>query len=358
MKSVREENLWFVVLCLIVGCLVFTACASPTASSFPNGGSGEGDTLIEDSEWEADFLTDLGDLTTVDLGEGEKLRLVVTTNIIADVVSNIGGDFIELTPLMPVGTDPHAYEPTPADLSSISQAHVVFINGLGLEEFLEEMLSNAGGEAFIVSLSEGVEARAFGEQDLGEVEAHEGTSGEHHHASFDPHVWFDPMNVMIWVDNAAQALSAIDPANAGEYRENARLYGEQLEALDSWIHEMVSRIPMENRKLVTDHLAFAYFAARYDFEVVGAVIPVYSSAAEPSAREIADLEDSIRELGVKAIFVGISVNPKIVQAVVEDTGIRMNPLYTGSLSGPDGPAGNYINFMRYNVETIVNALSE
>jgi ABC-type Zn uptake system ZnuABC Zn-binding protein ZnuA len=358
MMSIHKESVGFVILLVVVGCLVLTACASSNTPVPQSGGPNEGDHPSEEKEGEDSFLTSLDELSSADLQEGEKLRVVATTNIVADVIAIVGGESIELTALMPVGTDPHAYEPTTGDLRTISQAHVVFINGLGLETFLEEMLSNAGSEAAIVSLSEGIAARAFSEEDSDETDTGGDVHENHSHGSFDPHVWFDPSNVMIWVENAAQTLSTMDPANNGVYQENARTYGEKLQALDSWIGEMVSRIPQENRKLVTDHLAFGYFAERYGFEMVGAVIPVFSSAAEPSAQEIAALEESIRELGVRAIFVGTSVNPKTVQAVAEDTGIQMCTLYTGSLSEPDGPAGNYLDFMRYNVETIVNALVE
>ena len=163
---------------------------------------------------------------------------------------------------------------------------------------------------------------------------------------------------MVWTDRVAQALSILDPVNGALYEENAREYQEQLQGLDKWIFEKVSQIPEEDRKLVTDHRVFDYFAARYGFEVVGAVIPVYSSAAEPSAQEITELQSQVDDLGLKAMFVGVSVNPNVVQALVEDTGIKMVPLYTGSLSEPQGPAGSYIAFMKYNVESIVNALSE
>jgi ABC-type Zn uptake system ZnuABC Zn-binding protein ZnuA len=131
---------------------------------------------------------------------------------------------------------------------------------------------------------------------------------------------------------------------------------EELSALDDWILGMVEQIPEADRKFVTDHMVFGYFAARYGFEVVGAVIPVFSSAAETSAKEIADLEAKVSELGVRVLFVGVTVNPAIVRAVVEDTGIELVPLYTGSLSDPDGPAGSYIALMRYNVESIVSSL--
>jgi ABC-type Zn uptake system ZnuABC Zn-binding protein ZnuA len=350
-KKAMEPNgmkqLQTVLTILTLCCLALGACTTSTPSGIV-GSEHEGE----------DLLSDLESLSPVDLAEGEILRVVATTNIVGDVVSNVGGAAIELTTLLPVNADPHAYEPTPGDFRAVSDAHVVFINGLGLEVFLEEMVRNVGGDVPIVSLSEGIDALTFGEDLQHEEDVSTGDEEKHDHGAFDPHVWFDPTNVMVWTDRLAKALSILDPVNHALYEKNARDYQEQLQDLDEWIFEKISQIPEEDRKLVTDHRVFDYLAARYGLDVVGAVIPVYSSAAEPSAQEIAELQSQVRDLGVKTLFVGVSVNPNVVQALVEDTGINMVSLYTGSLSEPQGPAGSYIAFMKYNVESIVNALSE
>jgi ABC-type Zn uptake system ZnuABC Zn-binding protein ZnuA len=343
----RENRLQIAFTILTLCCLALAACTTSTSSG------------VVDREHEGeDFLSDLDSLSPVVLAQGEKLRVVATTNIVGDVVSNVGGAAIDLTTLLPVNADPHAYEPTPGDFRAVSDSHVVFINGLGLEAFLEEMVRNVGGDVPVISLSEGLDALTFGGDLQHEEEPPVGDEEVHDHGVFDPHVWFDPTKVMVWTDHVAQALSILDPQNRVLYEENAGEYKEQLRDLDEWIFEEVSQVPEEDRMLVTDHRVFDYFAARYGFEVVGAVIPVYSSAAEPSAQEIAKLQAQVRDLGVKTLFVGVSVNPNIVQALVEDTGIKMVPLYTGSLSEPQGPAGSYIAFMKYDVESIVDALSE
>jgi ABC-type Zn uptake system ZnuABC Zn-binding protein ZnuA len=347
MNQNGKKQLQTVFTVLTLCCLALVACTTSTSS----GG-------FEHEHEGQDFLSDLGSLSPVDLAEGESLRVVATTNIVGDVVSNVGDAAIELTTLLPVNADPHAYEPTPGDFRAVSDAHVVFINGLGLEAFLEEMVRNVGGDVPVVSLSEGMDVLTFGEDLQHEEEPAAGDEEDHDRGAFDPHVWFDPTKVMIWTDRVAQALSILDSVNRALYEENAGKYQEQLQGLDEWIFEKVSQIPEEERKLVTDHRVFDYFAARYGFEVVGAVIPVYSSAAEPSAQEIAELQLQVRDLGVKTLFVGVSVNPNVVQALVEDTGITMVPLYTGSLSEPQGPAGSYIAFVKFNVESIVNALLE
>lgn len=279
------------------------------------------------------------------LVEGGSLRVVATTGIVGDVVANVGGDLIELTVLLPPGTDPHAYEPTPRDVAAVADAHLLFANGLNLEEFLDPMLESAGAEARTVHLSDGVTA----------LEA-AGDEHEHEHGEVDPHVWTDPHNVMLWTDLIAEALGQRDPDNAPKYQTNAGAYQDRLEALDAWIIEQLETIPPGNRRLVTDHSTLDYFCGRYELESVGAIIPGYSSMSEPSARELAEMEDAIRELRVKAVFVGNTVNPALAETVAQDTGTRLVTIYTGSLSEPGGDADSYLAYMRSNVEAIVAAL--
>lgn len=297
--------------------------------------------------------------------QAQKLRVLATTTLVGDVVSNIAGDVFKLSVLLPLGTDPHFFTPTPQDVAKVSQADVVFANGAGLEEFLQALLESAGAADKVVAVSEGIAlvqgqmpAHA-GEQDHAHEDEHaqEGEhEHEHEHAGGDPHTWFDPNLVMIWVENIVKTLSEKDPQNAAIYQKNAADYTAQLRELDQWIRQQVEAIPPQSRQLVTDHKSFTYFAEQYGFTQVGAVLPGFSTLAEPSAQELAALEDAIRQLGAKAIFVGTTVNPNLSQRVAEDTGVKLVYLYTGSLSEKDGPADTYLNFMRYNVSAIVEAL--
>ncbi|MCR4405242.1 MAG: metal ABC transporter substrate-binding protein [Candidatus Acetothermia bacterium] len=268
----------------------------------------------------------------------QPLRVVATTTIVGDVVRAIGGEQLSLTVLLPVGSDPHAYEPRPEDLIAVAEAELIAINGVGLEEFLEPLLRNSGTEAEVLSVSDGIALRRL---DGGEL---------------DPHVWFDPQNVMIWVRNIERKLAELDPANAELYAANAASYRAALEELDAWIIAQVGQVPQHDRELVTDHLFLGYFADRYGFVQIGAIFPGLSTLAEPSARELAELEAEIRRLGVKAIFVGTSVNPALAQQIAADTGVQVVFLYTGSLSGPEGPAASYLELMRYDVAAIIAAL--
>lgn len=179
---------------------------------------------------------------------------------------------------------------------------------------------------------------------------------DHAHGEFDPHFWFDPIRVKVAVNELAERLSEEDPAGAAVYRDNAAAYNAELDALHAWIEEQVAQIPAERRALVTSHDSFSYFAERYGFEVVGTVIPGLTTEREPSAQEIAGLVDTIRELGVRAIFAETTVGDAITQSVARETGASIATLYTGSLGAPGSGADTYIGMVRANTLAIVEAL--
>jgi ABC-type Zn uptake system ZnuABC Zn-binding protein ZnuA len=331
---------WLVVGLIIA--LVLGGCAKPSQQ------------VADDNDHAnvAELAERMPTLTSVSLATGEKLKVVATTTIVADVVQAVGGDKISLSTLLAPNADPHSFEPTPRDAAAIAGAHVLFVHGLGLEEFLSALLSNVGDQVTLVPLSAGMTPLS------GDHDEHDDKEGreDEHEGSFDPHTWFAVDNVMLWADNVATALAALDRANAESYRSNAAAYRAELEALDAWIREQVAQIPEARRQLVTDHLAFGYFADAYGLEQVGAVFPGYSSLTQPSAQELARLEDAIREKGVPAVFVGRSVNPSLAGRVATDTGVQLVYLYTGALSEAGGPADSYLKLMRYNVTAIVGAL--
>jgi len=269
-------------------------------------------------------------------------QVLASTDIIADVVHQVGGEDIALQTIIPTGSDPHAFSPAPQDAAKIARAEVIFLNGLGLESALQPLLDNARENALLVTLSQELEAPPKSPSTPG--------------GAADPHVWTDPHNVRAWLPLIVQALSRLDPDNASGYQQRAAAYAAQLDVLDAWIVEQVAAIPPQRRVLVSDHEVWGYFAARYGFTLQAALIPGYSTLTQPSARELAALEDTIRQSGAPAIFVGRTVNPALAERVAADTGVRLVFLYTGSLSAPDGPAPTYLEWMRYNVTAIVNAL--
>lgn len=291
-------------------------------------------------------------------GEGDNPQVVATTSFVGDVVGEVGGERIELVVMLPRGANPHSYQPTPRDLTEVANADVVFANGLKLETFLEDLIDNAGGDARVVHVSHGVEVRTFSGESMEGDHQHEGDGDDPGSgAEFpDPHVWFDPLNVIIWTENITEALIEVDPEHAERYRQNAAAYKEELRDLDRWIQGEVSRIPEANRELVTDHAVFGYFAERYGLRQVGFVVPAATTEAQPSGQHIAQLQEKISEVRVPAIFVGRDFDPTLAERIAEDTGVELVPLYFGSLTSSEGPADTYLDFMRENVSAIVEAL--
>ena len=225
----------------------------------------------------------IADLQPAALDRCSALQVVATTTLVAEVVRIVGGDDITLTTLVGPGFDPHTYEPIPPRMRAPWPTPTSsLMNGFGLEEFPGRQPA-AGRFHRPFHRPLGRASRRFGLAD---------GSGE-----IDPHVWLDPRNVMIWTTNAGEALARLDPDHVDGYRQRAEAYRLELEALDRRVSDGLALIPTDQRKLVTDHDTLGYFAARFGFTIVGAVVPAASSSAEASARELAALEDSIRREG-------------------------------------------------------------
>ncbi len=274
--------------------------------------------------------------------ENEKIHAWATTTIVGDAVKQVGGDLIDLEILIPAGSDPHAYAPTPQELARLSEADILFTNGVGLETFLESYLEDMAGGMRVVTVSEDVKLIHSENDDHGDA--------------YDPHVWMDPGNVMVWIDTITRTLSELDPENIETYQVNSRNYLSKLNELDIWINDQINQVPIDNRKIVSDHNFLSYFAKRYRFFQIGTVVPGTSTLSEPSAQEMAELEDLIRNEDIRAIFVDSAVNPALSESISKDTDVKIVLLHSGSLSGPNGDAGSYIDYMRSNVTSIVEAL--
>ncbi|MFO7635572.1 MAG: metal ABC transporter substrate-binding protein [Caldilinea sp.] len=363
--SFRQLVTAIVVVALMAGCAALPATPPATEDA-----RHDEDHDHDEGHDHAVQMAALPALSSIALGEGEKLRVVATTNIVGDVVRQVGGDSIELVQLLPIGADPHSYQTRPDDLRQLNNAHVIFVNGLHLEEAMQPVLDNLDSGAPVIAVNAGVPTLEFGaEHDDDHSGDHDGSQEEehhsaeeagdgHHHEGVDPHTWMDVHNIEIWVDNVAAVLSALDPAHADLYAANADAYRTQLDELHEQIVAAVALIPPERRKLVTDHDNLAYLANAYGFTVAGTVIPSLSTLASPSAQDLAALQRQIEQEGIKAIFVGTTVNPNIAARIAGDTGAIVVPIYTGSLSDEQGPAATYIEMMRYNSEEIVRALAD
>jgi len=282
------------------------------------------------------------------------LKVLAVESFLADLAQNVAGERLQVETLIPLGLDPHAFEPTPQDVAHIAKSTVLIANGSGIEEWLEETLSNAGGQRQVIEASAGLKMR---QPQPGE-HAEDDHPGEQEHAhEGDPHFWFDPSLAIHYVENIRDGLSQADPAGREVYARNATAYIEKLKELDSWIETQIAQVPPEHRLLVTNHESFGYFADRYGLRIVGTVLPSTSSLASPSAAQMAALTEAIRASRAQAIFIETGANPELASQIAEETGAQMvSDLYTHSLSQPGGPAATYLDMMRYNTGRIVAAL--
>ncbi len=265
-----------------------------------------------------------------------RLQVVVSLPLFADFVHQVGGDLVEVSSLLPSGADPHTYEPTPQDIRRMTEADVIFINGRGLEASLEDAVEN------VVQTAPGTVAEfwtAFAPRIAREE------------PSLEPHFWLSAENAVKYVEVVREALSFKDPAHKSEYEKNAARYIDSLRALDAEIEEQVSRIPPENRQLVTFHNAFVHFAERYGLELVGFATP--SSAQEPSPRDIQRLVTAIRDEGVPAVFSEPGFRDAVLRQVAAEADVQICVLYSDAL---DDRVQTYIDMMRFNADELARCL--
>lgn len=270
----------------------------------------------------------------------ENTNVLASTSFLADIAQNVAGDRFVVESLLPLGSDPHTFQPKPADAAKVAASTVLILNGTDYEHFIEPLLENAGGERVVVEASAGLTPRLYGDDD--------------EHKAGDPHFWLDPNLVITYVENIRNGLIAADPEGAEIYSSNAESYIGQLKDLDSWIHTQVDTLSLEERFLVTNHEALGYFADRYGFTVVGTVIPSLSSEASPSAQEMATLVEKIIASNAIAIFLDASDNPALARQIAEDAKVKViTDLRLESLTTSDGPAPTYLEMMKYNTNLIV-----
>lgn len=342
----------------------------------------------------------------------EPLSIVTTSSIIADWVNVVGGDRVEVFSMLGAGADPHTYRPGAQDVVKVAEADLIFSMGLHLEaSWFEELIHNAAADPErVIALGEGVNPIPFQDEhddhddddghghghddehaddedhDEDHADEHDEDEGhdedhdhadehdededhdedhdehaddeDHHdHGSLDPHFWFDPLRVKRAVTDISARLATLDLNGAQAYLSSAHAYNAELDALHEWIEQEVESIPEDRRLLVTSHDSMAYFANLYHFEVVGAVIPSFTTEVEPSAREIAELIERIREVDAPAIFPETTVSDSLSERVADETDAKIAPpLYSGALGAPGSGADTYLGFMRANVNTIVEAL--
>ena len=330
--------------------------------------------------------------------DADRLQIVATTSIIGDLVANVTGDDAEVTVLMAPGVDPHGYEPSASDGRILREADLVVANGLMLEENLVSVLEaveEEGGN--VLSLAEQLDPIDFDWDGPGHAHGHDDHDDHddhghddhddhghddhddhghddhddhghddhdgHAHADEDPHFWFDPLRTSDAVGMIAEAIAELDDRfEADEWMARADAYAEQLVELDEEMLEMFETIPEANRSLVTNHDALGYLAYRYDFEVLGTVIPGSSTQAETDARGFAELVETLEEAGVEVVFADNTDSTVLAEQLASevvgrsDLDVQVVELYTGSLGEPGSGADSYLGMLRTTSTLITEAL--
>lgn len=331
------------VSALLVASSVLVGCS--TASGPTSGENTEGSATHANPEGESSST------------EPSRTIVVTTTilgSVVRDIVNCVGDPAIEVDVLMPIGVDPHDFQPSSAQLAQMVESGTVIANGLGLEQGLIEPLEQVESDgATVIRVADWIEALPFGENDA-EHDLHADEEA-HSHGDEDPHFWFDMSKMAQVSRELGQTLA---PSFGDAFEVCGAEVAEAIESTDQEVTEILSAVPEESRILVTDHDAFGYFADHYGFRVLGVVIPGGSTLAEPSSEDLARLVQAIEAEGMTVIFGNQHQNSDLVNAVAEEAGgnIAVSNLYVGSIGEESGPAADYRSMMVENARIIAEAL--
>jgi ABC-type Zn uptake system ZnuABC Zn-binding protein ZnuA len=291
-------------------------------------------------------------------GGGDGLVVVATTTQIGDFAREVAGEDAEVHQLLQPNSDPHDYEPRPSDVQTVAEADIVYASGDGLDEWIEDVVADSGSDAEVVDLGAGAPIRLPGEGEEEHEHEHAAEDEHHHDSEYDPHWWHDPRNAEAAVAEIERTMAAADPGQAEQFEANTAAYERELKALDAGIAACIESVPADERKLVTDHDAFNYFANRYGIEVVGAVIPSQTTQAQPSAKELSELAETIEAEGVRAVFPESSLSSKVAQAIADQTGAGAEYTLYGDTLGPEGSDGaTYVQMEEANADAVLRGFT-
>ncbi|WP_431016542.1 metal ABC transporter substrate-binding protein [Bradyrhizobium pachyrhizi] len=268
----------------------------------------------------------------------ERINVVASFSILADMVRNVGGNNVDVTALVGPDGDAHVYAPTPADARKVADAKLVVINGLGFEGWMPRLLQASGSKAPVAVATKGIMPRKMGGHD-------------------DPHAWQSVANAKIYVVNIRDGLIAAAPDQTAIFKANADAYLAKLEALDREVHEAVARVPEARRKVISTHGAFGYFADAYGVTFFSPLS--VSTDSEPSARDIAAIIAQIKVAKIPAVFLENISDPRLIERIAAETGARVGgTLYSDGLTAEKGDAPTYIDMVRHNIKALTSALAE
>jgi len=275
--------------------------------------------------------------------ENTKPQVVVTSTIITNLAAEIGGEEVQITGILKPGADPHIYEPVPADSRVLEKANLILYNGYNLEPGIIKLMNATGGNVKKIPVGEVVKYLKL-DKGKGEIVP-------------DPHVWGSAANVISMVKAIRDSLIELSPEDKNKFVENAKRLTDELQQLHIWINQQIQTIPPDKRKLITTHDAFQYYGNAYKIEISGTLIGI-STEEQPSAQTVKKLVESIKKIGVSAIFAETTINPALIKTVAEEAGVKLapTPLFSDSIGAKGSNGDTYIKMMVANTRAIVEAL--
>ena len=275
----------------------------------------------------------------------DKVKAVASFSILGDMVRQVGGDRVDVVTLVGPDGDAHVFSPTPADAKTLASSQLFFVNGLGFEGWMERLEKSSGFKGKTIVASHGVKPHTMVEEEGGEAET-----------ITDPHAWQDLANGKLYIANIRDGLIAADPDGKAIYEANAATYLAALATEEAAVKEALGKLPPERRKIITSHDAFGYFGAAYGLEIIAP--EGVSTESEASAQDVAKIIRQIKAEHIPAVFIENITDHRLLDQIARETGAKIGgTLYSDALSGPDGPAPNYLDMFRHNVGTLTAALS-
>lgn len=290
--------------------------------------------------------------------QAQKLRVIASFSILGDIVAQIGGERIELVTLVPAMADAHVFQPAPSDVRALANADVLVASGLNFEPWLDRLVAASGFKGRRITASEGIAPLALrSDHDHSSDHGH-----KHDHGSKsakaridDPHLWHDLTRMQVYVGNIAKGLAAADPVHADEYRARGNAYAAELRALDAWAEAEIGNLPPAQRKVITQHDAFGYLAARYRIAFMAP--QGVTTQAEASAEAVGRLIRQIRREKVQALFFENIANPRLIEQIAREARVKVGGrLYSDALSPPGGEADSFVKMFRLNITRLVEAM--
>ena len=285
----------------------------------------------------------------------QKLRVIASFSILGDIVAQVGGDRIEVVTLVPAMADAHVFQPTPSDARAVATANVLVASGLNFEPWLDRLVAASGFKGRRIVASEGIVPIALrASYDHGHDHGHSHGKSAKGRVD-DPHLWHDLTRMQAYIGNIAQGLATADPAQAEGYRTRGAAYAAELRALDTWAAAEIGKLPQAQRKVITQHDAFGYLAARYQIAFMAP--QGVTTEAEASAEAVGRLIRQIKRENVQALFFENIANPRLSEQIAREAKVKVGGrLYSDALSPPGGEADSFVKMYRVNITRLVEAM--